>query len=188
VVSAGQPNGNAAGGVKSLGNVAIAGYNRGPGNDFPRLTLNPRTGDPVIAWNDASLHPLGDIWLRTARPRLTGLGPTQRVNDDDSFALHFLPAVSVRTNGTICTSWYDRRLTGPDSARTDYFGECRATAQTPAPDFRITTGNTDWANTSSISSPNFGDYTDNTSRGTTTYFTWSDGRLGVPQPFVDHRP
>jgi hypothetical protein len=188
VVSVGQPNGNAAGGVKSLGNVVIAGYNRGNGNDFPRITLNPRTGDPVIVWNDASLHPLGDVWLRTVRPGLTGLGTTQRVNDDDSFALHFLPAVSVRSDGTICTSWYDRRLSGPDSSRTDYFGDCRATAQTPAADFRITTGSTDWANTSSLSVPNFGDYTDNTSLGSATYFTWADGRLGVPQPFVDHRP
>ena len=47
-------------------------------------------------------------------------------------------------------------------------------------------GATDWTNTSSLITPNFGDYTDNTSVGTTTYYTWSDGRLGVPQPFVDH--
>lgn len=36
-------------------------------------------------------------------------------------------------------------------------------------------------------SPNFGDYTDNASTGTRTYDTWTDGRLGVPQPFVDRR-
>jgi hypothetical protein len=54
-------------------------------------------------------------------------------------------------------------------------------------DFRITTGATDWANTSSLITPNFGDYTDNASAGTTTYYTWSDGRLGVPQPFADRR-
>ena len=84
-------------------------------------------------------------------------------------------------------SWYDRRIAGPNSATTDYFGEIRATPTTSARDFRITTGSTDWTNTSSLITPNFGDYTDNASTGSTTYYTWSDGRLGIPQPFVDHR-
>ena len=52
----------------------------------------------------------------------------------------------------------------------------------------ITTGPTDWMNTSTLIIPNFGDYTDNATSGTTTYYTWSDGRLGVPQPFVDSSP
>jgi hypothetical protein len=52
---------------------------------------------------------------------------------------------------------------------------------------RITTGSTDWAGTGSLIDPNFGDYTDNATDGTRTYFTWSDGRIGVPQPFVDSR-
>ena len=38
--------------------------------------------------------------------------------------------------------------------------------------------------TSSLINPNFGDYTDNATDGVHTYFTWSDGRLGIPQPFV----
>jgi hypothetical protein len=109
-----------------------------------------------------------------------------KVNDDNSFALHFLPAVSVRSNGSIVTSWYDRRRAGPNSTRTDYFGEIKRGPTSKAKDFRITTGSTDWAATSAIVAPNFGDYTDNASTGKTTYFTWSDGRLGVPQPFVDH--
>lgn len=188
VVSTGQPNGNSAGGVKSLGDVAIAGYNRGLGNDFPRLTEDRPANVLLVEWNDASLHPLGDIWLRALKPRLAGRGRTQRLNDDRSFALHFLPAVSVRNNGTICSSWYDRRLAGADSTRTEYFGECRPNPTTAASDFRLTTGSTDWNGTSSVIVPNFGDYTDNASNGNTTYFTWSDGRLGVPQPFVTRRP
>jgi hypothetical protein len=86
--------------------------------------------------------------------------------------LHFLPALSIRSNGAIATSWYDRQLTGPDSARTDYFAEIRPTPTGNTRDNRITTSNTDWANTST---------------GTTTYYTWSDGRIGVPQPFIDSR-
>ena len=89
ILSKGQPNGNAAGGVKGLNNTFIAGYSRGSGNDFPRIALRP-DGSPVVVWNDSSRHPL------------------------------------------------------------------------------------------------FGDYTDSATDGTRTYYIWSDGRLGIPQPFVDH--
>ena len=187
VISAGQLHGNAAGGTKSMDTVSIAGYSRGQGQDFPRIAINSSSHSVVFSWNDASLHPLGDIWLRSAPYGLTALGKTVRVNDDTSYALHFLPAVSVRHDGTICTSWYDRRRGGADSTRTDYYADCRASAAGNSVDTRITTGSTDWAGTSSLIDPNFGDYTDNATDGTSTYFTWSDGRLGVPQPFTDHR-
>jgi hypothetical protein len=187
VISSGQVHGTPSGGTKSLDTVPIAGYSRGQGQDFPRLAINTHTHSVVFVWNDASLHPLGDIWLRSAPYGLGALGKTVRVNDDSSYALHFMPAVSVRSNGTICTSWYDRRIGGADSTRTDYYADCRADATTNHPDVRITTGSTDWAGTSSLINPNFGDYTDNATDGTSTYFTWTDGRLGIPQPFTDHR-
>ena len=185
VFTSGQTGATSDGGVKSLSATQIVGYSRFIGNDFPRIAVNPSTGQVVFVWNDASRHPLGDIFLRTASFGLGTLGPIEQVNDDDSFALHFLPAVSVGSDGSIRTSWYDRRLSGADSAITDYFGEIRALAGTNALDFRITTGSTDWTNTGSLINPNFGDYTDNSTAGTTTYYTWSDGRVGVPQPFVD---
>jgi hypothetical protein len=55
----------------------------------------------------------------------------------------------------------------------------------------ITTQATNWSNVSSDINPNFGDYTDNyviattgsSPTGTKVYVAWSDGRLGVPQPF-----
>ncbi len=186
VVTLGQRNSNGYGGVKSLDTVVIAGFNRFLGQDFPRIAVNARLGRVLVVWNDASAHPLGDIWLRALPMDLNITGPISKVNDDNSYALHFLPAVSVRSDGSSAISWYDRRLGGADSANTDYFGEVRQTPTIAAPDFRITTGSTNWTNTSSIIRPNFGDYTDNASTGTTTYFTWSDGRLGVPQPFIDH--
>jgi hypothetical protein len=191
-VSLGQVNSSPAGGVHSLDSVCIAGFNRCGAqfafpNDFPRIAYNGFTRRVIVVWNDASLHPLGDIWLRSLNPDLTtgGRGIVQ-LNDDSDYTLHFLPALSVQSTGAICTSWYDRRLWGPDSARTDYFGECRGGGRLGT-DFRITTGATDWANTSTLVIPNFGDYTDNTSVGTTTYYTWSDGRIGIPQPFADSR-
>jgi hypothetical protein len=187
VVTKGQVNGSPVGGVRSLGSVVIAGYNRGTGNDFPRIAWNRATNRVDVVWNDASAHPLGDIWLRSYSPQLGSPSAIVRLNDDSDYTLHFLPALSVRSNGHICTSWYDRRRFGPDSARTDYYGECRTSVGVQGADFRITTGPTDWTNTSSLITPNFGDYTDNASAGTTTYYTWSDGRLGVPQPFADSR-
>ncbi|MGN6378871.1 MAG: hypothetical protein ACTHNU_07975 [Gaiellales bacterium] len=186
VVTQGQFNSTPSGGVKSLDGVVIAGYNRGTGNDFPRIAWDKAASRVVVVWNDASAHPLGDIWARSFGPDLGGPSGFGRVNSDADFTLHFLPAVSVRADGSICTSWYDRRNFAPDSPLTDVYGECRPTVLTQVPDFRITTGASDWTNTSSLIVPNFGDYTDNTSVGNRTYYTWSDGRLGVPQPFVDH--
>lgn len=187
VLTKGQPHASASGGVKSLDTAVIPGYSRGIGQDFPRVAIDKRTRSVVFAWNDASLHPLGDTWLRAAPYGLGALGRTARVNDDSSYALHFLPAVSVRNDGTICTSWYDRRIGGADSTRTDYFADCRPSATLNRPDVRITTGSTDWAGTGSLGNPNFGDYTDNATDGTHTYFTWTDGRLGIAQPFTAHR-
>ncbi len=187
VFTLGQANGNADGGVKTLNAQVIAGYNRGLGNDMPRIAIDNADGRVVFCWNDASLHPLGDIFIRTASFGLGSMTPIRQVNDDNSFALHFLPALSIGSDGSIRTSWYDRRLGGADSAETDYFGEVRTSERVNAPDFRISTGSTDWTNTSSLIVPNFGDYTDNTTTGTKTYYTWSDGRIGVPQPFVDSR-
>jgi hypothetical protein len=141
----------------------------------------------VFVWNDASRHPLGDIWLRPASLSLTRLGPVRRVDDGSGYALRFLPAVSVRADGTICTSWYDRRGHGASSTATNYYADCRRTPTENAQDVRISTATTDWAGTSSWLEPNFGDYTDSAADGRHTYFIWSDGRLGVPQPFVAGR-
>ena len=188
VVTMGQRNSSLTGGVRSLSAQLIAGYNRGTGNDFPRIAYDGATNQVLVEWNDASLHPLGDIWMRAFTRQLQFSSGIVRVNDDSDYTLHFLPVISVRNDGTICSSWYDRRLSGPDSALTDYFAECRSSPSGNATDFRVTTGETDWTNTSSLIVPNFGDYTDNATDGTRTYFNWSDGRLGVPQPFVDARP
>lgn len=187
VITKGQAYGNQYGGVRSMDGALIAGYSRGLGNDFPRIAVNPRRRAVEFVWNDASHHQLGDVWLREVPYGLRLQGTEiRRVNDKGDYTLHFLPAVSVGADGSINTSWYDRRRWGPDSAKTDYYGETRQTPTTQASDYRISTGATDWTNTSSFFfGPNFGDYTDNATDGTTTYFTWTDGRIGVPQPFVD---
>jgi len=189
VLTTGQANSDGLGGVRSLDSVPIAGYSRGLGQDFPRLAVDAPLGKVVAVWNDASLHPLGDIWLRALNYNLdiSTSTPIRKVNDDNSCALHFLPAVSVRASGAVAISWYDRRLNGADSTRTDYFADVRATPAQNGADVRVTTGATDWAGTSSLINPNFGDYTDNASSGEKTFFIWSDGRIGVPQPFVDSR-
>jgi hypothetical protein len=63
-------------------------------------------------------------------------------------------------------------------------------------DTRITSVASNWDNSTSDITPNFGDYTDNNIVttgtwpyvGSTLYVAWSDGRLGVPQPFEAHLP
>lgn len=184
IVTRGQAN-SVQGGVKSMDAMCIAGYSRCIGNDFPRVAVDGALGKVVFVWNDASQHPQGDIWLRALPMDLAIQGGIHRVNDRADYSLHFMPALSVGSNGAVNISWYDRRLGGADSTLTDYYGERRSSPETNGTDFRITTGSTDWKSTSSLISPNFGDYTDNVTDGSTTYYAWSDGRIGVPQPFVD---
>lgn len=192
VVTQGQVNSTAAGGVKSTDLVVIAGYNRGLGNDFPRIAFDGPLNQVIVEWNDASLHPLADIWMRAFPSHLGTPGPISKVNTDDSGALHFLPAVCAASDGSIVSSWYDRRRGGADSTSTDYFAETRPNPTTNRIDHPVTTGSTDWNATSSIIIPNFGDYTNNTCTTSANgkplaYYNWSDGRTGVPQPFVDDR-
>jgi len=184
VATLGQLNSTALGGVKSLDLEVIVGYNRGTGNDFPRIAYDAAKNRVAVVWNDASHHPLGDIFMRTYGHGLSSPGPILKINSDNKGALHFMPAVCFMTDGSMVTSWYDRRNYPADSAMTDYFGDVRPAPYAPAANFKITTAATDWTNTGSIIAPNFGDYTDNACTGTSAYFTWSDGRMGVPQPFV----
>jgi len=171
------------GGVKSLDLVPVTGFN-GTSNDFPRIAWNSTQSLVVIVWNDASHHPLGDIFMRAYTPRFARAGPIETVNDDTTGALHMFPAVCVESGGSIVTSWYDRRNFTPGSASTDYYGEVRATPGVNGTDFKITTEPSNWLDDSSMMTPNFGDYTDNSCDSNTPFYTWSDGRLGIPQPFV----
>ena len=184
VVTLNQLNSTAYGGVKSLDLVPVTGYSRGTSNDFPRVAWNSSQNEVIIVWNDASHHPLGDIFLRAYTTRFAQTRPIEKVNDDNTGALHMFPAVCVQSGGLIVTSWFDRRSFAPGSAWTDYFGEVRSTPGTNGTDFKITTTPSNWIDDSSTITPNFGDYTDNSCTGTTTFFTWSDGRIGVPQPYV----
>jgi hypothetical protein len=184
VVTLGQRNSTAFGGVKSLDVVPIPGYNRGTSNDFPRISWNPVRNQVVIVWNDASTHPLGDIFLRSFYPGFTNPSDILKVNNDNSGTLHMFPAVCSLSDGSTALSWYDRRNFSRDSAETDLFAEIRPYIRVNAPDFKVTNVSSNWNADASVIVPNFGDYTDNTCTGTTVYFNWSDGRLGVPQPFV----
>jgi hypothetical protein len=80
--------------ITSLDGAFIPGYNRFPANDFPRVAVDPAAGTVSMVWNDARLHPLGDILLRSYALRT--LSPVQGapvVLNRDSGGLHFLPAV-----------------------------------------------------------------------------------------------
>jgi hypothetical protein len=77
VFTKGQSGATPDGGVKSLTATQIVGYTRFIGNDFPRIAANPTTGEVVMVWNDASRHPLGDIFLRTVPFGLATMGPIE---------------------------------------------------------------------------------------------------------------
>ena len=182
----GAPANSASKPITSLDAAFIPGYNRFPANDFPRVAVDPTTRTVSMVWNDAGLHPLGDIFLQSYKLRtLTPVQTSPVVLNRDSGGLHFLPAVrNVSATGRLAVTWYER--SSLNTAITDVRGalgvDPRTTA-TPATNPVVTSVPTDWNNVSSDIVPNFGDYTDNYIANGRLYVAWSDGRLGVPQPF-----
>jgi hypothetical protein len=182
----GAPAGSTAQAITSLDGAFIPGYNRFPANDFPRVAVDPSAGTVSMVWNDAGVNPLGDIMLRSyALHTLVPVQAAPVVLNTDAGGLHFLPAVrNVSATGKLAVTWYDR--TGPNSAVTSVsaaLGIDPRLTRTPSSNTRVTTAPTDWNNVSSDIVPNFGDYTDNYVASGKLHVAWSDGRLGVPQPF-----
>lgn len=169
--------------LKSLDDTTIRGYSRVIGNDFPRVAYDDVTDQLVVVWNEANAHPLGDIVTVRASADLATITPKVLVNDDSGFALHFLPAVSVDSSGNTNISWYDRRNSG-GTTRTDVYAASIRPGDDGAGNSLVTSTATDWLATGSLITPNFGDYTDNSSDGTTFVVNWTDGRVGIVNSFV----
>jgi len=175
----------------------IPGYNRGVGNDFPRIAVSDMKGTVSIVWNDTRSNPMADILLQSLQ--LVSLAPVQvapvKLNNDTGIGtLHFLPAVrNTDANGLLNVSWYDRRR-NPTSGDTDVYAALMVdptTTSTPKSNVRVTSVQSDWLSVGSIIIPNFGDYTDNfidisgSLQG--MFVAWSDGRYNIPQPFAAHQ-
>jgi hypothetical protein len=178
--------------ITSLQAAFIPGYNRFPMNDFPRLAVSDAKSTVSMVWNDARFHIGGDILMQSMN--LTTLGNTSAapvVLNTDRGGWHFLPALrNTNQFGKLNVSWYSR--SSANTAITDVTAavdvNARSTA-TPA-NVLVTTVSSDWNAVSSDIVPNFGDYTDNYTINTATntpgsrdFVAWSDGRLGIPQPF-----
>jgi hypothetical protein len=190
--SCGGPAATNAVNITSLQAAFIPGYNRFPMNDFPRLAVSDAKSTVSMVWNDARFHIGGDILMQSMN--LTTLGNTSAapvVLNTDRGGWHFLPALrNTNQFGKLNVSWYSR--SSANTAITDVTAavdvNARSTA-TPA-NILVTTVPSDWNAVSSDIVPNFGDYTDNYTINTATntpgsrdFVAWSDGRLGIPQPF-----
>ena len=76
----------------------IPGYNRGTGNDFPRIAVSDSKGTVSIVWNDTRSNPQADILLQSLW--LGNLGPVQvapvKLNNDKGIGTVALPAQSAQ--------------------------------------------------------------------------------------------
>lgn len=177
--------------IISMAATFIPGYNRFPMNDFPRIATSSKFGTVSMVWNDVGVHPAGDILMQSfSLGTLSKVQSTPVRLNTDIGGWHFLPALrSSDLDGNLVVSWYQR-----NSATTTQTNVSAAlalnptTTHTPARNTLVTTGPTDWNADSSLIIPNFGDYTDNyiVANSEIAYIAWSDGRLGVPQPFNAH--
>jgi hypothetical protein len=192
------PDKTAAANIVSMDAAFIPGYNRFPMNDFPRIAVSGPAGTVSIVWNDARLHPAGDIFVQSYQ--LGSLAPVQAAPvqlNSSAGGWHMLPAVSADGSGTLNVSFYGR--SSANTAVTDVFAALRVdprTLATPRSNTLVTSVASDWNAVSSDIVPNFGDYTDNYvlvtpgrhSASSTLFVAWSDGRLGLPQPFEANMP
>jgi len=179
--------------ITSMQAAIIPGYSRFPMNDFPRIAVSDQYGTVSLVWNDARSHIAGDILMQSYD--LVSLTSVQssplRINSSIG-GWHMLPALrNANANGTLNISFYNR--TSANSAVTNVYAALNMNPRATGTfaNTLITTQTSNWTNVSSDINPNFGDYTDNyviaTTGGSLTgmkvYVAWSDGRLGVPQPF-----
>ena len=183
--------------VVSMDGAFIPGYNRFPMSDFPRVAVSGPARTVTMVWNDARHHPLGDIMLQSfTLGSLAPVQPAPVILNPAADAVNFLPALRTANGmGNLDVSWYSR--TNANSAITGVTavtGVSPRTTARPGSDTTITSVTSDWNSDSSDIVPNFGDYTDNALVttgtapyvGSTLYVAWSDGRLGLPQPFEAH--
>lgn len=185
--------------VVSMEGVFVPGYNRFPGNDFPRLAVSDKFGTVSMVWNDARFHPFGDILLQSFDKN--SLKPVQAtpvtLDRPHNGGLSFLPALRTPSNsGLLDVTWYTRAsVTTVNTNVAAAVGVSPVTTATP-PNLRVTNAPSNWLANSSLIFPNFGDYTDNAVSvtaqppfvGSTLFVAWSDGRFGIPQPFEAHLP
>lgn len=121
-----------------------------------------------------------------------------RLTNNSTPTFNLLPGLrNAEPDGQIDVVWYDRRRSpATDRSFTDVYGALNFSPRimrTPA-NTRVTNVGTSWNGTSSDIVPNFGDYTDDHVKesGSCSTFTctadplfvsWSDGRIGEPQPY-----
>jgi len=185
--------------IVSMQGTLVPGYDRGGGNDFPRPAVSDRYHTVSMVWNDARYHRYGDILMQSFS--LGSLRPIQRrpvaLDRPHHGGLSFLPGLrGADAAGRLDVSWYSRpSVRTVDTSVEAAIGVNPRAAVTP-PNVAITNVASNWALDSADSSPNFGDYTDNTVSvtakwpytGNTLYIAWTDGRLGFPQPFAARLP
>jgi hypothetical protein len=192
--------------IVSMTAAFIPGYNRFPYTDFPRIAVSDPFKTVTIVWNDARMHPTGDIYMQSYN--LVSLSRVQaspvRVNSDSSYTWKVLPALRYpNSDGLLDISWFDRRREANPEQRDAYTDVYAALNVNPRMgsdedqngngNMRVTNQASNWFAASSDIVPNFGDYTDinlvRTANGPTftgneIHVAWSDGRMGLPQPFT----
>ncbi len=210
---AGSPVAAAAVNIVSEETAFVPGYNRFPVPDFPRIAVSDPSGTVSIVWNDTRYRPTGDILLQsydlgsafpttvqnragTCTSGQSSCANPVRLTNNTTPTFDMLPALrNAEPDGGIDVSWYDKRRSPPtDRSFTDVYGAFDFSPRlthTPS-NTRVTNVGTSWFGTSSDIVPNFGDYTDNhvkesrfspTYTRTSLFVSWSDGRIGEPQPF-----
>jgi hypothetical protein len=182
------------------------GYNRDTINDFPQIavdrSLSAKRGTIYVTWQAAPAirSPLADILVAVSSDGgATWQAPRVVNSDPPGTNLHFFPSVSIDSFGNANFMFYDRRLnpftpspfnsstTGGDPndpGLTDLFGAQLPVIGNKIVNWRITDTTSAWLSARSNIAPNFGDYQQGVSVGSTLFSLWADSRNdNTPSPF-----
>lgn len=149
------------------------------GGAFPKIAAG-LGGDISIVYT--SLPPSkpnddSDIYLvRSSDDGKTWSGQV-RVNDDDTNAFQFFPALSVDPNGVIHVMWGDFRDDKSEKRYNIYYSKSSDGGKTWSENTRVT----DFASNANFAFPQgqfLGDYFGMASTKSDVYMVWADGRLG----------
>jgi hypothetical protein len=182
--------------ITSMEAAPPPGYSRPDMNDFPRIAVSGQYGTVSMVWNDATQNPMGVILLQSFR--LKSLAAVQRkpvhIGHPGLEQGDFMPAIrNTNASGLLDITWYnDEWSAGEQPLPLTTVQVVTDVSPLTSTGQQITGGltrqGTDWTKTTSDINPNFGDYIDNYVDGSTLYAAWSDGEIGIPQPFEAHIP
>jgi hypothetical protein len=152
-------------------------------NKFPQAIVNPVNNDIYVTFDDKRGPARSDVFLTQSTDGGATWSTPQKINDDNTSADHWNPALAVTPNGAdVGVFWYDRRNASTQNGNIDRYGAIGSVSGhtvTFAPNMQITDQSfpEEFGHVGGIVSNYMGDYDQAVATNNFFYLTWEDNRL-----------